>query len=377
MYRTRGRHHCSAAVADPGGRRSARAHRPRLQGHPRRATPRVDGDELHPLHLRVGQGRADLRWQAAIGGNQLLLSTRPRRRQRVRASAAPAAMRGRPARVEMTADRRHEQLRHRRHRASREVMPGCGAVGSARAAPGAALAPPGSVHAPRMDDYRDVNRASWDERAAAHAASPDYAVAASPTTPRSSARSCASISRGSATSRASTRVHLQCHIGTDTVSLARLGARDDGPRLLAAGARAGPASRRGDRRRGRVRESDLYEAVDALGARRFDLVFTGIGALCWLPDVKRWAEVVAALLRPGGRLFIREGHPVLWSLSDPRPDGLLVLEYPYFERAEPTVWDEGGTYVETDARVHADRHARVEPRPRRDHHRGARRRAWS
>ena len=77
-------------------------------------------------------------------------------------------------------------------------------------------------------------------------------------------------------------------------------------------------------------------------------MFTGIGALCWLPDVKRWAAVVAALLRPGGRLFIREGHPVLWSLSDPRPDGLLAIEHPYFELAEPTVWDEGGTYVETD-----------------------------
>ena len=53
----------------------------------------------------------------------------------------------------------------------------------------------------------------------------------------------------------------------------------------------------------------------------FDLVFTGIGALCWLPSVREWADVVAALLRPGGRLFIREGHPMLWSLSDPRDDG--------------------------------------------------------
>ena len=45
---------------------------------------------------------------------------------------------------------------------------------------------------------------------------------------------------------------------------------------------------------------------------------------------------------------MREGHPVLWSLAEPRPDGLLVLEYPYFEQEEPMVWDEGGTYVETD-----------------------------
>jgi hypothetical protein len=46
-------------------------------------------------------------------------------------------------------------------------------------------------------------------------------------------------------------------------------------------------------------------------------------------------------------LFIREGHPVLWALGD-RDDDLIVLEYPYFEQVEPLVWDQGGTYVDTD-----------------------------
>jgi SAM-dependent methyltransferase len=48
-------------------------------------------------------------------------------------------------------------------------------------------------------------------------------------------------------------------------------------------------------------ESDVYEGPAAVGAGRFDLVFTGVGALCWLPDIRRWAKVVADLLRPGGR----------------------------------------------------------------------------
>jgi SAM-dependent methyltransferase len=77
--------------------------------------------------------------------------------------------------------------------------------------------------------------------------------------------------------------------------------------------------------------ADLYDAVEALGGERFDLVFTGIGALCWLPSVGRWAQVVAALLRPGGRLFLREGHPVLWALDDEHADGPLALRYPYVE----------------------------------------------
>lgn len=84
-------------------------------------------------------------------------------------------------------------------------------------------------------------------------------------------------------------------------------------------------------------------------------MFTGIGATCWLPDIDRWAGVVAALLAPGGRLFIREGHPMLWSLEDGRKDGLVVVKYPYFELQEPMVFDEGGTYVETEVEFTANR----------------------
>ena len=57
---------------------------------------------------------------------------------------------------------------------------------------------------------------------------------------------------------------------------------------------------------------ELDHAPAVLGHQRFDLAYTGIGALCWLLDIRRWAGVVASLLRPGGRLFMREGHPVVW-----------------------------------------------------------------
>jgi SAM-dependent methyltransferase len=87
-------------------------------------------------------------------------------------------------------------------------------------------------------------------------------------------------------------------------------------------------------------EADVYDAVDVLGAGGFDLVYTGIGALCWLPDVARWARVVAGLLRPGGRLFIRESHPMLMTLGDD-----LRPHYSYFETAEPIVEEDAGTYT--------------------------------
>jgi SAM-dependent methyltransferase len=199
------------------------------------------------------------------------------------------------------------------------------------------------------EDYLTVNRATWNERAPAHAASPGYAFDRF----LADADFLSHVVQFDRPRLGDVRglrgVHLQCHIGTDTISLARLGATMTGVDFAPA-ALAAARSLSGRLGLGvEFVESDVYGALDVLEPASYDLVFTGIGALCWLPDIRRWAQVVAALLRPGGRLFLREGHPMLWALADPRPDNLLVVEWPYFERTEPTVWDEGGTYVETDA----------------------------
>ncbi len=200
------------------------------------------------------------------------------------------------------------------------------------------------------DDYLAINRATWDERAPAHAASVGYGVDRFVADP-SFVSEVVAFDRPRLGDLTGLRgVHLQCHIGTDTISLARLGARMTGvdfssPALAEARALAARTGDEAD-----FVESDVYGAPAALGGARFDLVFTGIGALCWLPSIARWAEVVGTLLRPGGRLFLREGHPMLWSLSDERGDGLLVVDHPYFETEAPMVFDDDGTYVDTEVR---------------------------
>jgi SAM-dependent methyltransferase len=200
----------------------------------------------------------------------------------------------------------------------------------------------------RVDEYMKANRANWDQRAPAHAMSPGYNVQRFIDDP-------AFIGEVVRFDRARlgdlgglSGVHLQCHIGTDTIGLSRLGARMTGLDFSPAAIEQARilVAKSGDDVT--FVESDVYDAASALGGEQFDLVFTGIGALCWLPSISRWAAAVAALLKPGGRLFIREGHPMLWSLTDARPDGLLVVDLPYFERDEPSVWEDGGTYVETD-----------------------------
>lgn len=213
--------------------------------------------------------------------------------------------------------------------------------------------PPSSSAPIPQPDHRAVNLANWEQRAPVHAASPDYAFEQYLGDPGFIGH-VVQFDRPLLGDLSGLRgVHLQCHIGTDTLSLSRLGAHMSGldfsaaaldqARRLAAGAGADIDYHR----------ADVYDALQVLEPGSFDLVYTGIGVVCWLPRIRDWAEVVAGLLRPGGRLFIREGHPVLWALDDPRPDGLLALERAYFERDEPNLFDDPGTYVTTDVELTA------------------------
>jgi SAM-dependent methyltransferase len=105
-------------------------------------------------------------------------------------------------------------------------------------------------------------------------------------------------------------VHLQCHIGTDTLSLARLGARMSGLDFSPAAIEQAEtlAARTGVEVDFHV--ADVYDAVEVLGEASYDLVFTGIGALCWLPNVERWAQTVAGLLRPRRTAPVSGGSPI-------------------------------------------------------------------
>lgn len=139
-------------------------------------------------------------------------------------------------------------------------------------------------------------------------------------------------------------VHLQCHLGTDTLSLARLGASISGldfsPDALAAARQL--AERCGVD--ARFVEGNVYNAPALLG-RTYDMVYTGVGAINWLPDINRWAEVVSAVLRPGGRLHMTEGHPLAMTLSDDATPSNIIIEYPYFEGTPAMSFSQVETYA--------------------------------
>jgi len=123
-------------------------------------------------------------------------------------------------------------------------------------------------------------------------------------------------------------LHLQCHIGIDTLSWARLGASvtglDFSPAAIAEARRlAGEAGLSGQA---------SFVVGDVLHAARHvpgqhDIVFTSYGVLMWLGDLRRWARAIADCLRPGGMFYMAEYHPALLSLAD--APGLRP-QFPYF-----------------------------------------------
>lgn len=205
-----------------------------------------------------------------------------------------------------------------------------------------------------MSEYFEANRLNWNDRAEIHARSVNYNLQRYVDDPVALSGVVAFDQQFVGDLAGKTAVHLQCHIGTDTLSLARLGAEmcaiDQSENSLATARQLFDATGTN----GHFELCNMYDAAAVLG-RQFDLVYTGVGAINWLPDIERWARVVADLLVPGGQLYIREGHPMLWALDDERTDSVLSVRYPYFETTEPMAFDFDDTYTDGDDKVASTR----------------------
>jgi SAM-dependent methyltransferase len=205
---------------------------------------------------------------------------------------------------------------------------------------------PASFFLPTMswERWRADNLAGWEDRVPIHLGPGGYDVDALLADPRRLSKTVRHDADALGSLAGLEVVHLQCHLGTDTLSLARLGAAsttglDFSPRAIAhcrtLFARAGVA--------GRFVEGDVFDAERLLG-RRYDLVYASIGAINWIPSIGRWIAVAAALLKPGGRLYLRDVHPMAM-VVDPKSDLELRLCYPYGERHEPVTMHDDQTYA--------------------------------
>ncbi|MGR0219567.1 class I SAM-dependent methyltransferase [Agromyces sp. ZXT2-6] len=212
----------------------------------------------------------------------------------------------------------------------------------------------------RSGDWLDDNRANWDERVPLHVASPFYDRArlregGSVLDPIARA----GIERLFPDGLDGVRVlHLQCHFGSDTLSLVNAGATavglDFSEPAVEEARRMADVLGVGDR--ARFVQANLYDARHALPEpESFDLVFTTWGTIGWLPDVAEWARIIEWFLAPGGRLFFADGHPAAFVFDgDGGPGGMPQFTYPYVPDG-PDVIEDPSDYADADAQLQHSR----------------------
>jgi len=190
-----------------------------------------------------------------------------------------------------------------------------------------------------MDRRLRENRAWWDERVGLHADSAFYDLdgfrrggSALDVVEQAEVGKVAGLAM----------VHLQCHFGLGSLSWARRGAVvtgvDFSPEAIALARRLAVETGLD----ARFVCCDVYDVLEHV-EDRFDVLFSSYGVLSWLPDLARWAQIVAALLRPGGRLHLVELHPAACMFDDETTE--VRLRYPYFREREPIRIQRPGSYA--------------------------------
>ncbi len=202
-----------------------------------------------------------------------------------------------------------------------------------------------------LDDYLKANLASWDEAVGLHVGSELYDVTGFKAG-RTSLSAIELDELGPHVGEGTKLLHLQCHFGLDTLSWARRGATVTGVDFSGEGIRTARALAAdvGLASRATFVQSDIESLPDKLTGQ-FDVVFSSWGALIWLADLERWADVIAHFLRPGGVFYIAEFHPYVFLLADDATPDALRVGYPYFMHGIPQRFDEDGDYADPDARL--------------------------
>ena len=189
---------------------------------------------------------------------------------------------------------------------------------------------PGSdADGPPLAERFKLTRRNWNERTPIHAASDFYDVAGF-RTGRITLTDIETSELGPVDGKSI--LHVQCHFGMDTMSWARLGATATGVDI--SDAAIDLARELNDELGTGVRfiRSNVYDLPEVLD-EQFDVVYTGVGAICWLPDLDAWAAVIARFLKPGGTFYMLDVHPMSLVFDAVQgPDGKTDLRpvYSYF-----------------------------------------------
>lgn len=138
-------------------------------------------------------------------------------------------------------------------------------------------------------------------------------------------------------------LHLQCHFGQDSISLARLGAEVTAVDF----SNTAIEKARELAKECKVKVDFIEDNVltyNPSGIAIFDIVFTSYGTIGWFPDLRSWAAVVSRSMKSGGTFVMVDFHPFVWTFDDE----IKSLAYDYFQ-ADPIVEVTNGTYADRTA----------------------------
>lgn len=191
-------------------------------------------------------------------------------------------------------------------------------------------------------DYIAVNRQSWNARVEPHTTSEFYDVAGFKLG-NTSLNAIELALLGDVAGKSI--LHLQCHFGQDSLSLARMGGKVTGVDFSDKAIAQAQQLNTELALDAEFVCCDVYDAPNHIN-QQFDMVFTSYGTIGWLPDMERWAGVVAHFLKPGGRFVFVEFHPVVWMFDD----NFERVAYNYF-KDEAIVEITDGTYADREAGI--------------------------
>jgi len=187
-----------------------------------------------------------------------------------------------------------------------------------------------------MDERLKTNLAKWDAVVPVHARSDAYDVAGF----KAGRIKLHELERAEVGDvRGKSMLHLQCHFGLDTLSWARLGADVTGLDFSDEAIKLARSLSDELKIPARFVCSDIYDAPSAVDGK-FDVVFTSYGAITWLPDMRRWAGIIAHFLKPGGFFYIADQHPFATIFNNLDDASELSIMFPYFR--EEMILSSGG-----------------------------------
>lgn len=193
-----------------------------------------------------------------------------------------------------------------------------------------------------MNNYKEINRQAWNIKTAIHIDS-DFYDNDSFLKGRNTLNSIELDMLGDIHGKSI--LHLQCHFGQDSISLARMGAEVTAVDLSE---KAIENARIFSKQLGfdvNFICSDIYDLPEILD-QKFDIVFTSYGVIGWLPDLDSWAQLISSYLKPHGKFVFVEFHPLVWIFDE----DFRKIAYDYFDTGE---------IIETFAGTYADRNADI------------------